>query len=193
MDGRKILKLGSNYAIMTWRFPIWYFIECCTERVQVYVCLKTLFEFLSLFPHYLSIQLFCNVLSVPYFTLFHFLCIRLLICFRAFSIEVLVEFSFFLISCFACIIWPCASIIWVSFFTNIFWFISSSGTFRIVSCFLVLFISIYICVFSFLCTFVCWRSFFTCTSSLISHSGFIFLLKFSKGNPILLLTSFAPA
>ena len=102
------------YAIMTWYFPIRYFLECCSRWFLVNVHLRI---FLSphkhsiyfIHPFRLSIILFL----FQYFTLklFCFLCIHLLIYHRVFSTYLMVGFS---LSCFVCIAWPCPSIFLVT-------------------------------------------------------------------------------
>ena len=62
--------------------------------------------FAILFPCYLSIRSFCYVFLFPYLTpkLFCFHCIQLLVCPRAVSTYLLVEFSFFILKCLVLIV-----------------------------------------------------------------------------------------
>ena len=78
-------------------------------------------------------------------------------------------------------------------FTNIFWFISSSCVVIFVcSCLFGVFSFSWVPVcFTFLSSFACYRSFFICPSSLISHPYFIVLFGFRWGIPILSLPSIA--
>ena len=80
----------------------------------------------------------------------------------------------------------------VSFFANIFGFISSSHIVNLLIYFVLVlsYQHIPLC-FLFLGTFACCRTFFTCPSSLISHPGFAFLFGFLWGTLILSQISFA--
>ena len=61
VDGSNFFKLESTYAIMAWSLPVWYFLECFSEWIDVHFRLRSLFES-SLC--YLSIRLFYYDLSV---------------------------------------------------------------------------------------------------------------------------------
>ena len=130
--------------------------------------------------------------SFPYFTpkLFCFFRIRLLVCPCAFS-SFLFEFFFSLF--WNAIFWlHCLTqsqyLLSLPSCTSFFWFISSSCIIRFVCYFVFAFSSQLIpfaCFFPFLSVFTCSRNFFTCSSSLNSHPGFVFLIKFFRGKPIL--------
>ena len=101
-------------------------------------------------------------------------------------------FSYFGISCFICIVWPCPGIFWVSLLLPISF--DSSLKLNSQTCLLYcfgLFIPEYPRMFSLQSTFAFCRSFFTC-SSLISPPGFVFLFGSFGGKPILSRTRFAP-
>ena len=53
-------------AIMAWRFPIWYFFECCSEWVKVYFLLRCFFEYFKLFSH--VVDPFGFSVMFPYFS-----------------------------------------------------------------------------------------------------------------------------
>ena len=82
----------------------------------------------------------------------------------------------------------------LSSFANIFWFIFSSSSLRLICCFVLFLLSQHILeCFSFLSIFANCHSFFIRPFSQISHLCFVFLFGFLRGTPILSLTRFAPA
>ena len=130
----------------------------------------------------------------PYLTrkLFCFLCIRLLVCHRAFFTDLLVEFSFVIFEGF---FFFGVSITWL--FRGNFWVslplpISFDLCLQIVGCFgfLYFYPNISCHVLSFLNTFAYGSSFFTYLSIVISHLGFVFLNRFPKGTLIFITDSF---
>ena len=170
---------------------LWVIIGVCPP----YNLLQVLVIFFSC---YFSIQPFCYVLYIPifYIKIALLFCIRLFVCPRAFSTNLLVEFLFVFwngLFCLYCLtLYPYH--LCLSSFANIFWFISSSCIVRSVCNFVLVFSFQHILVcFSFFSTFAyCWN-FFTCPYSLISHPGFVFLFRVLQGTPILSQTYFAPA
>ena len=119
------------------------------------------------------------LILISYLTpkLFCFLFIRLLICPWAF-------FPYFRRSNFVCIAWPCSGIFWVSLLLSasfdLFLPVVMSVLFTTIFPSFPSIVSLY--TFSFLSTFTCFRSFFICHSSLISHPGFVFLFEFLVGD-----------
>ena len=117
----------------------------------------------------------------PYFTSksFCFFYIRLLVCSRAFSTYLLVEFSFVIWNALFCSHRLTLSLylLNLSSFASIGWFIFSICIVWLVRCFTFVFSShqIIACFFS-LSTFDFCSNFFTCPSSLISHPGFVSIL-----------------
>ena len=108
-SGREFFFLPEfTYAIKVWHFPIHYFLKCCSELFQVYVHLRAIFKSLQFFIYIIyPFCLFVMYFLSSYFTpkLICFLCIRLLVCPRAFSPYLLVQFSFVIFesSVFVCI------------------------------------------------------------------------------------------
>ena len=81
----------------------------------------------------------------------------------------------------------------LSYFTNIFWFISSNRIVRLVCRLILVFSSQHmLACFSFFCNFAYCRGFFMCPSSLISYPGFTFPLCLPRGTPFLSQNSLAP-
>ena len=84
------------FASLACCFSIWYFLECCLLRVQMYVLLSSSFEFfLFFFQIFLSIQQ--KEFLFPYLT--PFFCIWLGVCLCAFSTDLLEEFNFLILEC----------------------------------------------------------------------------------------------
>ena len=97
LDGHEFFKPESIDVNKASRFPIWYFLECCSKCVQVYVHLRVFFMFFRFFfqviyPFRNSVILF----PCTYFTpkCFRFFCLWLLICLSVLSTNPLVDFSF---------------------------------------------------------------------------------------------------
>ena len=103
---------------MTWRFLVYYFLERCSEWIEVYFRLWSF----SLFYHATYLFDFTVLLSsFPYFApkLFCFLLIRFLVCFRTFSPNLVVDFFFVGMSCFVCIVLSCLDINLVFLFLSV--------------------------------------------------------------------------
>ena len=84
-------------------------------------------------------------------------------------------------------------VFWVSLLSPITFDLYSSCTFRLVSCFdLVFLFQCTLMFLSFLSSFTCCCRIFICPFSIISHLGFIFLFGFLKGVSVVLLNWFAP-
>ena len=134
---------------------------------------------------------------LPYFSpkLLGFSCIRLLVCFRVISPNLLIEFPFVVLECsvFQYCFNLCRYLFNLPSFASIFWFISSC-CFVIFSCVAFSFMSLHDLTF-FLCLIILayFRRFFICVSNRISHPGFDFFLMLFMGIPILSQTNFAPA
>ena len=178
------------YAIMAWGFPIWYFFECCPERVEVYFRLRCWFKSFKLFSHVVyPFGFFCYVLLYPYFAskLYCFLVIRLLVRFPVVSLYLLVDFLFDVLgmSYFVYIIWFCPRYLFhLPSFSRTFWFIFSSCTFSFNYCVVFLFAPQHVPAFFpffiiFLLVFV---DFLYAFSNRIFHPGFEFPFVFFKGN-----------
>ena len=131
MNESEFFKIRIHVPIIAWDFPIWYFFECCSERIDVYFHLLYFFESLQLFSHFsytfgFSGMFFHLLNFAP--KLFCFLVIRLLICLHAIS-PCLQEIFF---SLFWNVLFCLYSFILSRylfshpFFASIFWFISSS-------------------------------------------------------------------
>ena len=110
MDGSECML--SMYAIVVWRFQIWYFFECFSKWIDVYFRLQSFFEFFfKTLSRSLSIRIFSYILLVPLFApkLFHFLGIRLLVCVFAFTHYLPIEFfslfwnALFCLYCLSCL------------------------------------------------------------------------------------------
>ena len=121
---------------------------------------------LTLSLYCLSIRRFCYVLLVFTPKLFSFSYIRLLVCFRVISSNLLVEFSFVVLECsvFLYCFTLCLYLFNLPSFASTFWFISSSC----IVIFLVLLFHfvptrsrVFLCLFS----FACFHSFLICVSS----------------------------
>ena len=150
-----------------WRFPIWYFFECCSQWIDSHILLRNCFASFSSCCWYVFVHF-------PY---------------------LLVEFSFIVLECpVLSVLFDSTSVSYcLTSFANTFRFISSNC----IACFICsvafLFSSQYILDF-FLCLsiFACCR-FRICVYSLISKPGIDFLVVFFRGTPILSQTNFAPA
>ena len=192
MDGYEFLKPESMNILIDLCFPVWYFIECCSLWVSVFVHLGAFFESLF-FLCYLSFQHFRYVISVSIIysknVFFLYPVVDLSLCFLL-QLGSRTFFRYFERSCFVYIVWSCPIIFWVSFLSpNIF---------------LIVFVVInlvcsFLLVFSFQCTFACFsflNVFRWLTQlhylSFISHPDFGVLFKFLRGMPILSLISFTP-
>ena len=94
MDGNFSTKIHSFVA---WRFPILYFLECCSFFESTCIFVSGTSRASNSFSYYLSIQYFCFFFPpFPYFNpkKLCFFCLRLLICLYAIPINLLVQFSF---------------------------------------------------------------------------------------------------
>ena len=139
-----LFKLESMYSIMACCFPIQCFLECCSQRVLVFVHLRDFIEPFEFFC-YLSTRPSFYGLPVPIFfskRIFFFLCIRLLVCLRVFSTDSLIEnlplFRMvpFCLSNFFQLRYPLS----LPLFASIFSFFFSSSIFRLTCCY-ILFLS----------------------------------------------------
>ena len=175
MDGCELKIVGF--------FPIWYFLEQWSLWVQVYVGLKTFF---------MSLQFFFPVIY-PFSFSGNFSLILLQNCFVSFESSSSFVFMLSPLTCcknfpslfwkvLSCLHWYSLSIYFLPISFDIFLPIQMSVKFCCI-----------FSVFSFFSLFSCSFSFFIYSSSLISHIAFIFLFRFLRKIPILLLTSFAPA
>ena len=129
MDERESFKLESLYGIMTWHFPIRFFLSVA---LSISKCMSALGPSLSLcksvFYLIYPFGFFITFFLFPYFALkfFWFFCIQWLVYPRAFYPYLLVEFSFVIWECNVLffIAWPCLVIFKnLLSFTNFFWFI----------------------------------------------------------------------
>ena len=162
-----ILKPESMYAIMASRFPIRYFSECCSERIDVYFRLSVVSELSIVYRLVFSFMLSLIVYS----KIIWFLVIQLLVCLRVFSANLPILFDSVSLS-----------FIFPSFDTN--FFLICTG---FVVCFNRWVFSFHLKIFPifFLCLiFACSRRFLICVSSLISHPDFEFLFVFFWGTPV---------
>ena len=83
MDGSDFLKPESMYAIMSWRFPSFYFFERCTEWTKGYFHLWPFFETSERFLHVVyPLSFYIMLFLFPYLApkLFCFLVTRLFLC-----------------------------------------------------------------------------------------------------------------
>ena len=166
MNGGEFLESEFTYSIMACRFLIWYFFNVILSK-SMYISAFHPSSSPSNFHHVAyPFSFFPRVSRLLYFTLefFSFFCIRLLVCYRVISIDLLVEFFFFLLECsvscfillffFFCIAWPFVVRCLISpSFSSTFWFISWSW----IVIFLVLLFSyfpaFFLCFVVFLCFF----------------------------------------
>ena len=156
--GVTLLKPESTYYIMPCYFPVWYFIECCSEGIKEYFRLGVFFFLIlvTLFPYCLSNQLFCYILFVPIFSskcVFSFPCVLLLAYLREFFFYFQVEFSFTFLECsffFVCIIWSYLCIFLVSLLLPVPSDLSPQVVFVLLAVLFFLFIPASFCVFLFL-------------------------------------------
>ena len=169
---------------MTWHFPIRYFLECCSKRVQ-----NTSIPEPSLCPcNSLFILIIHSAFLLCFFRFFSSLqncsasfapgCWFILVHLPPTWQNFLSFFFFFFGRCY----FVCPDIFWVSLLSSI----SLIDLFS-------LFIQIYPLCFSFLSILICNYSFFICPPSQISYQYLVFSSCFLKGTLILSLSSFAPA
>ena len=94
-------KLKWMYAIVSWCFPILYFLKSCCLQVHAYVSYLNLFRLLIVSSCYFSIQHFRSVLSTFILTrkFFCVFCLLFLVYFCAFSSNMSVDFSFVILEC----------------------------------------------------------------------------------------------
>ena len=183
MDEGEFFESESMYAIMAWRFLIWYFFVCCFEWIDVYFRLWPFFESFDLFFRVAYPFGFFVIFSwLPYFApkLFCFLRIRLLICFLAISPYIRLDI-FIVLEC------PVLSVLFYAYHRYLFNLPSFAKTFWLISsCYIVIFscgsfsfLSQHVPAF-FLCfiIFACCNRFLICVSSRISDPGFEFMLVF---------------
>ena len=152
---------------------------------------------LILLSYCLSIRPFRNVFRLPYFSpkSFDFLCIRLLVCFRVISSQLLVEFSFVALE------FPVLSVFFYPLSISLIFLSSTvfSGLFLLVVlfvcfflCFLFLFVPTYSSVFPFFIILTCFRWFFLSAFPVkFPILVLIFVLVLFEGIPIFSQTNFA--
>ena len=161
-----IFKERINDFHQTWRFSVRYFLDCYSVWFLVYIRSGPPLDFCYSFS-ILSIHsaFFLMLFLFSYFTpkSFCFICIRLLVCPRAFSTDLLVEFSFVIFECPVLIILLAAVL--VSFKLPFFFQCMIINLFKS-------YCQSWWC-FSFLNTSTCCGRFFTCRSSQISLSCFL--------------------
>ena len=185
MDWSELFEPESMDAMKAWSFPVWYFFECQSEWINVYIHLKGfLRHFETLFFKLFSI--FVMISPFLYFVpkSFCLLCIRV----HTFSPYFFWLFQMILF-CLYCLVLSRYLFSLLSF-TSTFWFISLSCTFCC-SCdaFSSLFqhLILFFCLIIFVC---CCRCLF-CVSNMNSHPGLVIL--FFRKNLTFSKTSFGPA
>ena len=139
----------------------------------------------NLFSSYLSIQLFCYVLSISiFYSKIILLPMQLVVRWSSCIVDLLVGFSFVILEC--PVLFALFNLVLITFKSSVFcryrWLISSS-ILRLV-CHFILFFSSQHKPFSFFSfsTFDCYRNFFTCSSCLIFPFRFCISDRFPKGN-----------
>ena len=187
VNGRENLKLKSMDDIMTWCFPIWYFLEYCHLWVKVYVHFQVFFTSLVFFyydvyPFSISLCSLCShvllqISFVSFASSFFFPWV--------FSVTLKVETYFvtlegpvFVVSLHA--VSKCSEFSFISF-----WFSSFSKCIvTLVYCWLFLLFSFHWIALYFSNSYAC-RNFNIWNSHLISYPGFVFLFEFLWGTQIL--------
>ena len=122
MDGDNSFKPVPMYAIMAWRFSIWYIFQCCSEWRSFFECFQLFFH--VAYPFGFSFIFSSFLYFAP--NIFPFIVIRSLVSLRAFSRYLLVGFFS---RCFGFVysVLSCLSIFFdLLSFASTFWFIFSS-------------------------------------------------------------------
>ena len=171
---------------MARRFPVWYFFERCSERIEVYSRLYCFFDSFNFFPMLLIhsaffvMSLSSHILLENCFVSLSSGCGCALVHSPLFAGRLI--FRCFGISYFICIVLFCLGTFCLPSFACTFWFISSSCMVCFNCCIAFLF-SFQPIPASFLCfiIFACCRRFVMCVSSRIFHPGFEFLFVFFLG------------
>ena len=102
MDGSGFFEPESLYTIMARCFSIWYFFSVFPSKLMCIFIFNHSSSLSNSFFHVAYPFGFFVMFSwLPYFSpkLFGFSCIRLLVCFRVFSPNLLVEFTFVVLEC----------------------------------------------------------------------------------------------
>ena len=116
------------YTTKARNFPVWYFFECRSEWINVYIRLRASFDSLQFFSCCLSIWHFCydpSYVHILCSKIVCLTCIRLLDCLRTFS----PYFRCFGRFCFVCIVWFCFGI----FLVFLLLLVPSDSSLRVVS------------------------------------------------------------